>query len=153
MRRLLERFFERGNVRLRGGQQYFRFFGIQFARQAGVETGAGDIDGLALGLDVLVDDGQPLLGNAIRKAIAGALRDAGLTPSDVGHVNANGLSTIADDQMEAQAIYDTEKKRVVAAATAEKLASEPVMVTILDKILDRLDADTMKTGISFDLVR
>ena len=28
-----------------------------------------------------------------------------------------------------------------------------VMVTILDKILDRLDADTMETGISFDLVR
>jgi hypothetical protein len=27
------------------------------------------------------------------------------------------------------------------------------LVTILDKILDVLDAETMKTGISFDLVR
>ncbi|MGB8603385.1 MAG: nitrogenase component 1, partial [Rhizomicrobium sp.] len=28
-----------------------------------------------------------------------------------------------------------------------------VLVTILDKILDKLDADTMEAGISFDLVR
>jgi len=32
----------------------------------------------------------------------------------------------------AQAIYDNEKKRVVSAATAEKLAANPVLVTVLD---------------------
>ena len=61
MHRLLERFFEHGDLRLRRRQQYFRFLGIQFAGQAGVETGAGDIDGILLGRDILVGDGQALL--------------------------------------------------------------------------------------------
>lgn len=46
-------------------------------------------------------------GSGIRASIQQALRDAGLSPSDVGHVNANGLSTIADDLVEAHAIHDT----------------------------------------------
>ncbi len=47
---------------------------------------------------------QPLQGHAIRRAMAIALRDAGLSPRDVGHVNAHGVSTRHDDQIEAQAI-------------------------------------------------
>jgi len=51
--------------------------------------------------------GQALRGRAIRTAIRGALQDAGLQPADIGHVNADGLSTQLDDELEAQAIRDT----------------------------------------------
>jgi 3-oxoacyl-[acyl-carrier-protein] synthase II len=51
-------------------------------------------------------NGTPLGGSAVRASIIGALRSAGLTPADIGHVNANGLSTICDDRVEAQAIRD-----------------------------------------------
>jgi len=40
------------------------------------------------------------------RAMTGALDDAGVRPFDVGHVNANGLSTINDDPVEAGAIRD-----------------------------------------------
>jgi 3-oxoacyl-[acyl-carrier-protein] synthase II len=52
-------------------------------------------------------NGEALRGRGIRQAIGSALRNAGLQPSDVGHVNANGSSTILDDRIEAQAIRDT----------------------------------------------
>lgn len=51
--------------------------------------------------------GQPLQGNAIRAAIRQVLAQTGLQPSDIGHVNADGLSTTSDDQIEAQAIRET----------------------------------------------
>jgi 3-oxoacyl-[acyl-carrier-protein] synthase II len=41
---------------------------------------------------------------AIRSSIQNALRSAEATPSQIGHVNAHGLSTIEDDAVEAQAI-------------------------------------------------
>ncbi len=50
--------------------------------------------------------GQTLRGAAIRAAIRNALKDAGLQPADIGHVNAHGLSTKLDDPLEAQAIRD-----------------------------------------------
>jgi 3-oxoacyl-[acyl-carrier-protein] synthase II len=49
---------------------------------------------------------QPLTGSAVRRVLAGSLQRAALQPSDIGHVNAHGLSTIADDRYEAQAIHD-----------------------------------------------
>jgi len=45
-----------------------------------------------------------ITGEAIRSAIRRALADAGLTPQQIGHVNAHGLSTLHDDAVEAQAI-------------------------------------------------
>jgi 3-oxoacyl-[acyl-carrier-protein] synthase II len=51
--------------------------------------------------------GQPSTGRAIRSAISGSLRAAGLTPDQVGHVNAHGLSTVGEDRVEAFAIRDT----------------------------------------------
>jgi 3-oxoacyl-[acyl-carrier-protein] synthase II len=51
--------------------------------------------------------GKELRGKAIRASITQALRSAGLQPDQVGHVNANGLSTALDDRLEAQAIRDT----------------------------------------------
>ncbi len=49
-------------------------------------------------------NGQPLQGNAVRLAIAGALRDAELDADEIGHVNAHGNSTTLDDRIEAAAI-------------------------------------------------
>jgi 3-oxoacyl-[acyl-carrier-protein] synthase II len=46
------------------------------------------------------------LAGAIRRAIADALEAAHLKPADVGHINAHGMSTTEDDQIEAQAIRD-----------------------------------------------
>jgi 3-oxoacyl-[acyl-carrier-protein] synthase II len=43
-------------------------------------------------------------GQAIRQAIEAALSMAGAKPSDIGHVNAHGLSTELDDRVEAEAI-------------------------------------------------
>jgi 3-oxoacyl-[acyl-carrier-protein] synthase II len=47
---------------------------------------------------------HPLQGRGIRQAISGSLRNAGLSAADIGHVNANGLGTVNDDRIEAQAI-------------------------------------------------
>jgi len=51
--------------------------------------------------------GQPFSGAAIRTAIRNSLQIASLKPSEVGHVNAHGLSTIDHDRAEALAIRDT----------------------------------------------
>ena len=50
---------------------------------------------------------QPVTGDGIRRAIRASLQDAGLEPSDIGHVNAEGRSTLLDDRIEAEAIRDT----------------------------------------------
>jgi 3-oxoacyl-[acyl-carrier-protein] synthase II len=50
-------------------------------------------------------NGQPPQGVAIRKAITAALRDAALTPADIGHVNAHGIGAVEDDRIEARAIH------------------------------------------------
>ncbi|HTQ39890.1 MAG TPA: beta-ketoacyl-[acyl-carrier-protein] synthase family protein [Pirellulales bacterium] len=47
---------------------------------------------------------RPLTGFAVKRVLAESLRRAQLEPADIGHVNAHGLSTIADDRYEAQAI-------------------------------------------------
>lgn len=52
-------------------------------------------------------DRGPITGQAVEKAILFALRRAGLSPSEVGHINAHGMSTRHDDRIEAQAIHRT----------------------------------------------
>jgi 3-oxoacyl-[acyl-carrier-protein] synthase II len=42
---------------------------------------------------------------ALERAMKSALRDAGKTPADVGHINAHGLSTVDRDADEARAIH------------------------------------------------
>jgi len=51
--------------------------------------------------------GATAAGDAIRGSIDQTLNAAGLSPGDVGHVNANGLSTVEHDKIEAKAIRDT----------------------------------------------
>jgi 3-oxoacyl-[acyl-carrier-protein] synthase II len=47
------------------------------------------------------------LGPATKNSIVSALRSAELGASEIGHVNANGRSTVADDREEAHAIRET----------------------------------------------
>ncbi len=49
-------------------------------------------------------DNGPLTGSAIRESIRSVLTAANLQPADIGHVNANGLSTVEHDRIEARAI-------------------------------------------------
>jgi 3-oxoacyl-[acyl-carrier-protein] synthase II len=51
--------------------------------------------------------GRPAEGRAVRDAIRRALVRSGLKPADIGHVNAHGLSTVLDDQVEAKAVRET----------------------------------------------
>lgn len=44
-------------------------------------------------------------GLGIERALRAALADAGLSPSDVGHVNAHGTSTVANDLIEATMLH------------------------------------------------
>jgi 3-oxoacyl-[acyl-carrier-protein] synthase II len=46
-------------------------------------------------------------GAAIRRTIRSVLRSSGLDAQGIGHVNAHGLGTTDDDQVEAQAIRET----------------------------------------------
>lgn len=51
-------------------------------------------------------DGQPQCRQALVNAMRSALRAAGLTPRDIGHINAHGLGTKWDDLQEAAAIRE-----------------------------------------------
>jgi 3-oxoacyl-[acyl-carrier-protein] synthase II len=51
-------------------------------------------------------NGDRIQGHAIRRALEQVLRETGLRPADIGHVNAHGASTTWDDQIEARAIRD-----------------------------------------------
>jgi 3-oxoacyl-[acyl-carrier-protein] synthase II len=46
-------------------------------------------------------------GSGLARAIRAALSSGKLTPADIGHVNAHGLSTQLDDRLEAQALAET----------------------------------------------
>ena len=50
--------------------------------------------------------GKPLFRKALEQAMKAALRSAGVTPEDVGHINAHGAGTLVMDQQEAEAIHD-----------------------------------------------
>jgi len=55
---------------------------------------------------VLDKQGKPHLRQALVNAMRAALRDAGMTASDIGHINAHGLSTGPIDNAEARAIQE-----------------------------------------------
>jgi 3-oxoacyl-[acyl-carrier-protein] synthase II len=77
------------------------------SRQAAEARGATPIARLLACAGTFAPQQSPAgLGGAIRRAIADALEAAHLKPADVGHVNAHGMSTTEDDQIEAHAIRD-----------------------------------------------
>jgi 3-oxoacyl-[acyl-carrier-protein] synthase II len=56
-------------------------------------------------------------GEGAGRAIAAAIRDAGLTPADIGHVNAHATSTPIGDTAEAGAIRSSIGEHVLVSAT------------------------------------
>jgi 3-oxoacyl-[acyl-carrier-protein] synthase II len=55
---------------------------------------------------VATASGEPDLRRAIANAIRSAIRQAGLQPKDIGHINAHGVASTTLDALEAQAIHD-----------------------------------------------
>ena len=72
------------------------------ARARGAEPLA-EIAGFAMTSDAS-DIVMPQVGGAVR-AMAGALRDAGLDPGEIGYINAHGTGTTANDRTESAAIH------------------------------------------------
>jgi 3-oxoacyl-[acyl-carrier-protein] synthase II len=77
------------------------------AREHALGRGAevlGRVAGYASRFEAPADPWQPRTGRAIQQSIAAALAAAKMQPGDIGHVNANGESSIEQDRLEAQAI-------------------------------------------------
>ena len=55
---------------------------------------------------VMDREGQPGIRQALANSMRAALREAGLSPADVGHINAHGLASRRMDVEEARAIHD-----------------------------------------------
>jgi 3-oxoacyl-[acyl-carrier-protein] synthase II len=76
----------------------------EHARSRGAEI-LGTVLGAASSC-VMDRNGRPDLRRALANAMRGALREAGRSPEDVGHINANGLGSRRADAEEALAIQD-----------------------------------------------
>ena len=63
----------------------------------------GEILGFGSGCDALPDGGIDPQGSGMEIAVRAALRDSGLQPAEIGHVNAHGAGTIVSDLAEANA--------------------------------------------------
>jgi 3-oxoacyl-[acyl-carrier-protein] synthase II len=81
------------------------------ARVHGRLAGAG---GTADGYDLVAPHPE---GEGAARAIGAALRDAGLSPTDIGHVNAHATSTPVGDTAEAAAILSALGEHVLVSAT------------------------------------
>jgi 3-oxoacyl-[acyl-carrier-protein] synthase II len=77
----------------------------------------GTIRGQASSFELL-RNGTPSESTAVRRAIERALADANLSPADIDHVNAAGLSTLWHDRLEAQAIRQVLGDAPVTAPTS-----------------------------------
>lgn len=65
----------------------------------------GEILGFGSGCDAAAAGGLDPEGAGTEIAMKAALRDAGLAPGDIGHVNAHGLGTPVSDLAEARALH------------------------------------------------
>ena len=84
------------------------------ARGARVHARLAGAAGTADGYDLVAPHPE---GEGAGRAIAAALRDAGLTPADIGHVNAHATSTPVGDTAEAAAIRNALGEHVMVSAT------------------------------------
>ncbi len=85
------------------GAGVFVFEALEHARARGAEILA-EVAGFAMSADA-ADIVMPAREGAVR-AMAGALGDAGLTPGDIGYINAHGTGTAANDRTECAAIAE-----------------------------------------------
>ena len=84
------------------------------ARGARVHARLAGAAGTADGYDLVAPHPE---GEGAARAITAALRDAGLSPADIGHVNAHGTSTPVGDTAEAAAIRSSLGEQVLVSAT------------------------------------
>jgi 3-oxoacyl-[acyl-carrier-protein] synthase II len=84
------------------------------ARGARVHARLAGAAGTADGYDLVAPHPE---GEGAGRAITAALRDAGLTPADIGHVNAHATSTPVGDTAEAAAIRNAIGEHVLVSAT------------------------------------
>ena len=84
------------------------------ARGAQVHARLAGAGGTADGYDLVAPHPE---GEGAARAIGAALRDAGLTPADIGHVNAHATSTPVGDTAEAAAILSALGEHVLVSAT------------------------------------
>jgi 3-oxoacyl-[acyl-carrier-protein] synthase II len=84
------------------------------ARGARVHARLAGAGGTADGYDLVAPHPE---GEGAARAIGAALRDAGLSPTDVGHVNAHATSTPVGDTAEAAAIRSALGEHVLVSAT------------------------------------
>jgi 3-oxoacyl-[acyl-carrier-protein] synthase II len=84
------------------------------ARGARVHARLAGAGGTADGYDLVAPHPE---GEGAARAIGAALRDAGLGPTDIGHVNAHATSTPVGDTAEAAAIRSSLGEHVMVSAT------------------------------------
>jgi 3-oxoacyl-[acyl-carrier-protein] synthase II len=84
------------------------------ARGAKIYARLAGAGGTADGYDLVAPHPE---GEGAGRAIAAAIRDAGLTPADIGHVNAHATSTPIGDTAEANAIRNAIGDHVLVTAT------------------------------------
>jgi 3-oxoacyl-[acyl-carrier-protein] synthase II len=84
------------------------------ARGARIHARLAGAAGTADGYDLVAPHPE---GEGAARAITAALRDAGLSPADVGHVNAHATSTPVGDTAEAAAIRSAIGDHVLVSAT------------------------------------
>jgi len=84
------------------------------ARGARIHARLAGAAGTADGYDLVAPHPE---GEGAARAITAALRDAGLTPADIGHVNAHATSTPVGDTAEAAAIRSSLGEHVLVSAT------------------------------------
>jgi 3-oxoacyl-[acyl-carrier-protein] synthase II len=84
------------------------------ARGARVHARLAGAGGTADGYDLVAPHPE---GEGAARAIGAALRDAGLSASDIGHVNAHATSTPVGDTAEAAAILSSLGEHVLVSAT------------------------------------
>ena len=84
------------------------------ARGAKVYARLAGAGGTADGYDLVAPHPE---GEGAGRAIAAAIRDAGLTPADIGHVNAHATSTPIGDTAEAAAIHGAIGEHALVTAT------------------------------------
>ncbi|MGY1761841.1 beta-ketoacyl-[acyl-carrier-protein] synthase family protein [Geodermatophilus sp. SYSU D00779] len=84
------------------------------ARGARIHARLAGAGGTADGYDLVAPHPE---GEGAGRAIAAAVRDAGLAPTDIGHVNAHATSTPVGDTAEAAAIRTTIGEHALVTAT------------------------------------
>ncbi|WP_448620095.1 beta-ketoacyl-[acyl-carrier-protein] synthase family protein [Geodermatophilus sp. URMC 65] len=84
------------------------------ARGARIHARLAGAGGTADGYDLVAPHPE---GEGAGRAIAAAVRDAGLAPTDIGHVNAHATSTPVGDTAEAAAIRSTIGEHALVTAT------------------------------------